>query len=708
MRTTLYLLVLFLGFGLGAVRAADSSAAGIIILQAGPGSSGGAVEFASIQWTGNAGGYVVDAAGKQTNFINDAVGRIFYYDQGYYEEINHNQYWIDWRAGLQGREFVIAPLDTISLRSDDATRLQSEQKVLEDSLQRYPTGQPVLGPMITTIKDDIAKLSSGLVLQNGKWIAAKDAAAETVEAVPVVGDSSSLATFSTKDGKTYSHAKVIVTNTGVNLLTSDGGGTVTFENLPDDLSPFPASIRAKIQAAEAKHKADLAAAAEANKPPPTIWDTVQAYFWSFVNQVRAYFSKASTAESSNSATNAPSDSTNSATSLFSPRTIVAPAPDISLSIIQVKGDNAQGTGFLTKVGGQPVIITNLQLIAANPNVKFLTAKGEKIPTTEFKGAADRDLAMFTIQDNGYAYLNLPSNFSGISVDDPTIIPSDSDRGPTVPKGSILAIASQRVEVTNVVRHMTSAGSPIIDAKNGEVIAVVGSPIIGSSVRQPSSFVGLRIDTVSDWRPYNQFQFLTETLFLRDFHELNRALDSFINGNGYGHATITSDDGPPDAKFYLGDDKVKALADKFPNLAGPNTSPTASPELIAGLQDLAGDGVGELQSIQSFYDYDQPRAKSELDYRSALKAELDEMQGKNGSSSPPAQPAPSAPATPSAEPAPPAVPAPAPIQTNAAPTSMPPAQPDTNSATSPEAPPNSVTPPTPPATSGSTAPTDAKP
>jgi len=61
------------------------------------------------------------------------------------------------------------------------------------------------------------------------------------------------ATFVTKDGKQYDHARVFLEDTGLRTSTPQGWVTLPLEQLPDDLSAFPEELRGQI----AKKRADL-------------------------------------------------------------------------------------------------------------------------------------------------------------------------------------------------------------------------------------------------------------------------------------------------------------------------------------------------------------------------------------------------------------------------------------------------------------------
>jgi S1-C subfamily serine protease len=599
--------------------------------------------FVSIEWTGNDGGFIVDAAGAKTPFLNDGIGKIIYFDQAYYESVDHNQYWVDWRLGIQSHEVVVPPVDTVGLQPGDMSHLQSEQAVLDDIVGRYPQSQTVLAPTRALLKEDIANLANGLVLQNGKWLSPKDLGA--TPGAQVVGEANKLVTFTTKDGKKYVNATAVVSDTGVSLLTPDGGATVPFDKLPDDLSPFPATIRGQIQAVQAKARADAAAAAAALAPPapslstgkPTtgLLDQVEAFVMGCYQKVLSYFSSSSTT-SVPAATGSPTPD--------------AGGPDIASSVVLIKGDTMQGTGFLTKTADGPVVITNIHVIAGNTNMKIFTAGGEQIAPLSLKGASDRDLAMFSIEDHHYTYLDLASNVDETAaVGDPTLIPGDSEGGEVTLKtnGSLVAVGPQRVEFNNPIYHGNSGG-PVYDSKSQKVIAVVvGASSMAptnevdkdsfananSAIKGPMRYFGLRLDTVPSWEPYSLDQLIQETLFLNQFHEQSRALDSFINGTGYEHANIASEEGPPDSKYFLRNDKVRKIAEDFHHTEESEGQVTALQELIWALETEVNDGFDTVQNNHRFYPYNRPLAQREFEYRKALKDELQDFQSKVQSMTP---------------------------------------------------------------------------
>jgi hypothetical protein len=282
---------------------------GIIVLRAIAGYDAAATWFTGIQWTDKDSGYVVAPDGHKVPFLNDAIGRIVYFDQNYYEEVDHNQYWIDWRAGLQSRELLLPPIQTNGLQQADVRRLGQEQAALEDVVGRFSNGATVIGPLIETLKDQISKLNSGFVLQNGSWIAAKDAASLT-DSVPTVGETQNVVTFTTTDGKRFENAHVSTTETGLSVLTSDGGASVSFDRVPQNISGFPKTVQEKIRSWREKQAQQVADGSDGSSATnSTGWGAwILSCYHAAVDKISGYFSSSKSAPSAPADTNAAPDS----------------------------------------------------------------------------------------------------------------------------------------------------------------------------------------------------------------------------------------------------------------------------------------------------------------------------------------------------------------------------------------------------------------
>ncbi len=612
----------------------DAPPAGILILKAVAGYDAAATSFASIQWVDQDSGYVIDPAGNKLAFLNDAIGRVIYFDQAYYDEIDHNQYWIEWRASVRSREIVLPPVQTMTLQPQDLPRLATEQALLQDAIDRYSNGRALVQPLIDALKDQSAKLSSGLVLQNGNWIPAKDAVV-AASTVPVIGDAAGLVTFTTKDGKQIVNARVTATDTGVSVLTEDGGASISFDRLPDNVGAFPKAARDKITDWKIQNaKVAFAptppppAPAPPPPPPPSFWSWLKTSVQGVATATWAYFSPAPASPTTPSTAAAPKPT--------------APLPDLANTVVLIKSDYSEGTGFLTRMASGPVVITNLHVIAGNPNVKIFTASGQEIVPLSLQAASDRDLAMFAIQDNNYKYLELADKVDQTSaVDDPAIIPGNSEGGEVTLKtdGKLVGFGPQRIEFSNPIYHGNSGG-PVLDVKTGKVVAVVTGAIemrptddldrdsfanANSAIKGPMRYFGLRLDTVPVWEPYDQAQFVQETLFLKTFHDESRALDSYLNGARNMGATAQTEDSAPDAKFYLTNEKLRKVDQDWQTSNQEQGRTNALQELVWNLGSVAGADLASVQAPSNYYPYDRQRAKYELAYRQALINEIQTLQ-----------------------------------------------------------------------------------
>jgi hypothetical protein len=325
----------------------------------------------------------------------------------------------------------------------------------------------------------------------------------------------------------------------------------------------------------------------------------------------------------------------------------------SHAIVVIRGDYEEGTGFLVKTDFGPAVITNIHVISANPNVKILTTTGEEIKTIGLKGASDRDLAMFLIKDNNYSYLDLATDIANtVQNGDEDITPGNSEGGMVVlnTKGKVVGIGPERIEFDNPIYHGNSGG-PVFHTASGKVIGVVTEAEKvdtsddldkasfnnkASAIAATMRYFGLRIDTVPKWETYDWDQFLTQTTFLKNFHDQSRTLDSYINGQEYEKehiATGADDEGPPDSKYYEKDQKIQQADDTF-NKMDDNSDKSqhldADRQMVLSLDGIADTDMTAIQDSSNFYSFLQTRAQEEVDYRKALRDEIDKFGDNIGS------------------------------------------------------------------------------
>ena len=319
------------------------------------------------------------------------------------------------------------------------------------------------------------------------------------------------------------------------------------------------------------------------------------------------------------------------------------------AVVVIKGDVAEGTGFLVHGPDGPAVITNLHVLAANPNVKIFTTTGQQITTTGLKGASDRDLAMIAIQDNHYSYLDLATDIAGtVQNGDEVITPGNSEGGEVVldTKGAVLGVGPERIEFSNPIYHGNSGG-PVFHTKSGKVIAVVTQAMKvradneidkasfankNSAISGTMRYFGLRIDTVPQWETYDWAQFLNQTTFINNFHDVSRCLDSFMNGARYeqSHVASTDEYGPPNAMYYLKNAKLVAAHDNFHHMtadADQSQRLDAGREIIMDLEGVASTDMAPMQNAGNFYAYEAIRAQQEVKYRQALAKEVESAGDK---------------------------------------------------------------------------------
>jgi hypothetical protein len=198
---------------------------------------------------------------------------------------------------------------------------------------------------------------------------------------------------------------------------------------------------------------------------------------------------------------------------------------------------------------------------------------------------------------------------------------------------VLGIGPDRVEFDNPIYHGNSGG-PVFHVKSGKVIGIVteAMKVLNSDDLDKASFAnqnsaisgsmryfGFRLDNVPKWEAYDWRLFQNETAFLEQFDKRNRCLDCYINA---------PDDDKPEDTLWQEDPKIMkangSCLEQSSGDADASQKMDAKRIMWAEMSDIAGIDMETIQNLNSFYSFDQLRARDEIAYRKALKTELDQI------------------------------------------------------------------------------------
>ena len=315
--------------------------------------------------------------------------------------------------------------------------------------------------------------------------------------------------------------------------------------------------------------------------------------------------------------------------------------DQARAVVLIKGDTGEGTGFLVKMKDGPVVITNQHVIANNPNLRITTSNGLTVTPLSFKAATDRDLAMIAIKDAGYSYLTLATDVTAVSPGDGVVTPGNSEGGEVMlnTNGKVLAIGPDRIEIDNPIYHGNSGG-PVYDGKTNQVVGVVTEAMKvdttdeldkasfssrSSAIQGSMRYFAMRVDNVPQWEDIDWRGYQGETAFLDKFDQRNRCLDSFLNTDEkQGQSQADSEA----ANLWRQDTPLVRANEQFVDQSGGNVDTgqklDALREFLSTIVDLANTDVTAIKNVNNFYSYDRVRAKEEMEYRQAIRDELDRI------------------------------------------------------------------------------------
>ncbi len=229
---------------------ADPKIKGIMQLTSDSGQAPVNYSFYDVTWTGFDGGSLLLPDGSRVAFAKTDVRKIIYFDPNYYNELAQDTTTMPFRAAMRAREVVVPTVFTNILNSDDLQSVQAGKEALErlesDNLAIPQAGSSAgateklnLAPYIAVLNDDIAKFNQGMRLMNGQWMSQAD----MVKNETLPSDEGKPISFTTVSGVKYINAQVTASDDGLQIVTAEGGTSLPFSEIPDDVSPFYKSLR---------------------------------------------------------------------------------------------------------------------------------------------------------------------------------------------------------------------------------------------------------------------------------------------------------------------------------------------------------------------------------------------------------------------------------------------------------------------------------
>ncbi len=210
------------------------------------------------------------------------------------------------------------------------------------------------------------------------------------------------------------------------------------------------------------------------------------------------------------------------------------------SLVIIKGDYSEGSGFIAKLHGQYFVVTNEHVLSGNKEFTITDMDGNRLPTNgALYGAIDYDVAILKIPDNfAKNYLEIivdPQN--NAKVGDPITV-SGNSLGAGVPSqinGQLMAIGPELVEISAQLTHGIS-GSPIIDRSAGKVIGIATMSITYkvnadyTGITTETRWFGYRVDNIDPdkgWVKMDWARFRDEGIKVRDAVDLYMSLDAVL-------------------------------------------------------------------------------------------------------------------------------------------------------------------------------------
>lgn len=208
--------------------------------------------------------------------------------------------------------------------------------------------------------------------------------------------------------------------------------------------------------------------------------------------------------------------------------------------VVVKGDEGNGSGFICRLGGRPVLLTNNHVVAGLKQPQFTQLSGARVGVGAAEAAAGYDLMRVALTAPPSKALEALTDLEAHArIGDDVVVLGNTGGGGVVTslEGKLLGIGPDRIEVSSEFIPGNS-GSPIVHVKTGRVIGIAtyltkryeefAGPARGArSGEVVVRRFGYRIDTAKKWEPVNWATFQSEAAQLRKISQLTGDVFDFL-------------------------------------------------------------------------------------------------------------------------------------------------------------------------------------
>jgi hypothetical protein len=234
-------------------------------------------------------------------------------------------------------------------------------------------------------------------------------------------------------------------------------------------------------------------------------------------------------------------------------------------VVTIEGPEGSGTGFIVKIMGRIVVLTNLHILeianSSEPKIEVKTTDNDIIEIQQIYGAADHDIAMFMLynekkyENNALNYN--PDIFEFSTVGDAIDIPGNAKGGRTIlwTDGEIVGFGPVIVE-HDLPTYEGNSGSPVIHRDSKNVIAVDSYVVEedisdsfskasfdnnSSPIKSKIRHFAFRIDTIDKWYPINLLKFAELKEVAKQLRQESYQLVHFITGYNLGYNWRNNDE-----------------------------------------------------------------------------------------------------------------------------------------------------------------------